>query len=84
MLGLNSWVQGSQLSVPMTEWPYGVYICLEILGIKSETYILGLSTTCMNVLQTFWDDVRAEMVDEKGLDPVAADKIGHYVKFSGM
>ncbi|XP_052796021.1 histidine--tRNA ligase-like isoform X2 [Mya arenaria] len=33
--------------------------------------------------KTFWEDVRAEMVDEKGLAPEAADKIGHFVKFSG-
>ncbi|KAL3880996.1 hypothetical protein ACJMK2_033197 [Sinanodonta woodiana] len=33
--------------------------------------------------KTFWDDVRAEMVDEKGLNPEAADRIGHYVKFQG-
>ena len=30
-----------------------------------------------------WDCVRAEMVDEKGLDPAAADRIGAYVKLSG-
>ncbi|KAL4229742.1 hypothetical protein ACF0H5_010131 [Mactra antiquata] len=33
--------------------------------------------------KTFWEDVRAEMVDEKGLSPEAADRIGHFVKFSG-
>lgn len=33
--------------------------------------------------KTFWEDVRREMIDEKGLDPAAADKIGHYVKFNG-
>ncbi|XP_052276969.1 histidine--tRNA ligase-like isoform X3 [Dreissena polymorpha] len=33
--------------------------------------------------KTFWADVRAEMIDEKGLDPQAADKIGFFVKFSG-
>lgn len=33
--------------------------------------------------KTFWEDVRAEMVDEKGLSPEAADKIGYFVKFSG-
>ena len=35
------------------------------------------------MLQTFWEDVRAEMVDEKGLAPEAADKIGRFVKFQG-
>ena len=33
--------------------------------------------------QSFWEDVREEMIEEKGLDPVAADKIGHYVKLNG-
>ncbi|XP_071087508.1 histidine--tRNA ligase, cytoplasmic-like [Haliotis cracherodii] len=33
--------------------------------------------------KTFWDDVRAEMIDEKGLDAAAADKIGGYVRCSG-
>ncbi|KAK7473509.1 hypothetical protein BaRGS_00035262, partial [Batillaria attramentaria] len=32
---------------------------------------------------TFWDDVRVEMIDEKGLDPEAADRIGQYVRFQG-
>lgn len=30
-----------------------------------------------------WEDVRKEMVDEKGLDGEVADKIGEYVKLSG-
>ncbi|XP_069171482.1 histidine--tRNA ligase isoform X4 [Procambarus clarkii] len=30
-----------------------------------------------------WEDVRKEMVDEKGLDDNVADIIGEYVKFSG-
>ena len=30
-----------------------------------------------------WEDVRKEMVDEKGLDEEVADKIGNYVKLSG-
>jgi histidyl-tRNA synthetase len=34
--------------------------------------------------KTFWDDVRLEMVDEKGLDPECADRIGQYVCLSGM
>ena len=34
-------------------------------------------------LQTFWEDVRQEMIEEKGLDPVAADKIGNYVQMRG-
>ena len=34
-------------------------------------------------LQTFWEDVRGEMVDEKGLDPAVADQIGYFVKYKG-
>ena len=34
--------------------------------------------------QTFWEDVRAEMVDEKGLAEDAADRIGQYVKLAGL
>ncbi|CAH7683485.1 histidyl-tRNA synthetase [Phakopsora pachyrhizi] len=30
-----------------------------------------------------WEDVRKEMVDEKGLDPTIADRIGDYVKLRG-
>ncbi|XP_060064786.1 histidine--tRNA ligase, cytoplasmic-like isoform X1 [Ylistrum balloti] len=33
--------------------------------------------------KTFWDDVRTEMIEEKKLDPAAADKIGMYVKLQG-
>ena len=30
-----------------------------------------------------WSDVKTEMVEEKGLDSSAADKIGEYVKLKG-
>ncbi|KAJ3329521.1 Cytoplasmic and mitochondrial histidine tRNA synthetase, partial [Kappamyces sp. JEL0680] len=30
-----------------------------------------------------WSDVKKEMVDEKGLDPDVADRIGEYVKLNG-
>lgn len=30
-----------------------------------------------------WSEVKKEMVEEKGLDPAAADKIGEYVKHKG-
>ncbi|XP_033744334.1 histidine--tRNA ligase, cytoplasmic-like [Pecten maximus] len=33
--------------------------------------------------KTFWEDVRTEMIEEKKLDPEAADKIGKYVKLQG-
>ncbi len=34
-------------------------------------------------LQAEWEDVRKEMVEEKGLAADVADKIGHYVKLHG-
>lgn len=37
----------------------------------------------INFFQTFWDDVRAEMIQEKGIDPIAVDKIGKYVELKG-
>jgi len=30
-----------------------------------------------------WEEVKQEMVNEKGLDDAAADRIGEYVKLSG-
>ncbi|CAD5116130.1 DgyrCDS5054 [Dimorphilus gyrociliatus] len=33
--------------------------------------------------KTFWEDVRLEMVEEKGLDPQVADLIGEYVSLKG-
>lgn len=35
------------------------------------------------LLQTPWEDVRKEMIDEKGLAADVADRIGEYVKFKG-
>ncbi|XP_078682504.1 histidine--tRNA ligase, cytoplasmic-like isoform X2 [Branchiostoma floridae x Branchiostoma belcheri] len=34
--------------------------------------------------KTFWEDVRSEMVDEKGLAPEVADRIGEYVRLNGQ
>ena len=31
-----------------------------------------------------WTEVKSEMVDEKGLDPLVADRIGEYVKHSSV
>ena len=42
-----------------------------------------VSSQATIVLQTFWEDVRGEMVDEKGLAPESADLIGEYVRLSG-
>ena len=44
---------------------------------------------CLNVhlfwpcTQLPWEDVKKEMVGEKGLEPSVADKIGEYVKLRG-
>ncbi|XP_019646837.1 PREDICTED: histidine--tRNA ligase, cytoplasmic-like [Branchiostoma belcheri] len=34
--------------------------------------------------KTFWEDVRSEMVDEKGLAQEVADRIGEYVRLNGQ
>jgi len=36
------------------------------------------------MLQTPWDEVRREMILEKGLSEESADLIGHYVCLHGM
>eukprot|EP00058_Branchiostoma_floridae_P002856 XP_002588344.1 hypothetical protein BRAFLDRAFT_114648 [Branchiostoma floridae] len=36
------------------------------------------------IIKTFWEDVRSEMVDEKGLAPEVADRIGEYVRLNGQ
>ncbi|XP_061193113.1 histidine--tRNA ligase-like isoform X1 [Saccostrea echinata] len=33
--------------------------------------------------KTFWEDVRNEMIHEKGIDPIAVDKIGKFVELKG-
>ncbi|CAL4177608.1 unnamed protein product, partial [Meganyctiphanes norvegica] len=51
-------------------------------GVPAEKF----RTTCSAVDKldkTPWEDVRKEMVDDKGLDPNVADLIGEYVKLSG-
>ncbi|XP_072171384.1 histidine--tRNA ligase, cytoplasmic-like isoform X1 [Diadema setosum] len=54
----------------------------EVCGVPEDKF----RTACSSVDKldkTFWEDVRAEMVDEKGIDPMAADKIGVFVQQSG-
>ena len=36
-----------------------------------------------NFLQSSWEEVRTEMVNEKGLSPSVADRIGEYVRLNG-
>lgn len=38
---------------------------------------------CVIDVQTFWKDVREEMINVKGLNGETADKIGKYVQQSG-
>lgn len=61
---------------------------MSIIGTVKVTFrvfILSVnySVACLH-LQTLWEEVREEMIKEKGLEPEAADLIGNYVKHSGM
>lgn len=54
----------------------------EVCGVPQDKF----RTICSSVDKldkTFWEDVRGEMIDDKGLDPVSADRIGEYVQLSG-
>ncbi|XP_022091557.1 histidine--tRNA ligase, cytoplasmic-like isoform X2 [Acanthaster planci] len=54
----------------------------EVCGVPADKF----RTICSSVDKldkTFWEDVREEMIEEKGLDPKTADRIGHYVKMKG-
>merc|ERR1719245_2342293 len=54
----------------------------EVCGVAQDM----LSTICSSVDKldkSPWEEVRKEMVEEKGLDPAAADRIGEYVRMSG-
>lgn len=35
------------------------------------------------IFQSTWDEVRTEMINEKGVSPDAADRIGKYVRLNG-
>lgn len=54
----------------------------EVCGVKSSMF----RTICSSVDKldkSPWEEVRKEMVEEKGLDEAAADRIGGYVRMSG-
>ncbi|XP_038056514.1 histidine--tRNA ligase-like isoform X2 [Patiria miniata] len=54
----------------------------EVCGVPADKF----RTICSSVDKldkTFWEDVREEMIEEKGLDPATADNIGQYVKMNG-
>ena len=54
-------------------------------GKQNQTLIsLSLSLSCsLPLSQMSWEDVRCEMVKEKGLSEEAADQIGEYVSMQG-
>lgn len=54
----------------------------EVCGVPSEK-IRTISSAVDKLDKMAWVDVKKEMTDEKGLDPVVADKIGEYVKHKG-
>lgn len=54
----------------------------EACGVPSDKF----RTICSSVDKldkTPWDEVRTEIINEKGLEPEKADKIGEYVRLSG-
>lgn len=49
-----------------------------------KVYIQFCLLLCyLSPLQSPWDEVRREMVEEKGLSGEAADRIGEFVQMSG-
>ncbi|CAI2161939.1 15840_t:CDS:10 [Funneliformis geosporum] len=56
---------------------------LEIVCGVPDEKIRPISSAVDKLDKTPWEDVRKEMTEEKGLDPIVADQIGEYVKFKG-
>ncbi|KAL5533884.1 hypothetical protein ACEPAG_344 [Sanghuangporus baumii] len=54
----------------------------EVCGVPSEK-IRSISSAVDKLDKLPWSEVKKEMSEEKGLDPVVADKIGEYVKHKG-
>ncbi|KAF2120431.1 histidyl-tRNA synthetase [Lophiotrema nucula] len=54
----------------------------QICGVP-EDKIRTISSAVDKLDKSPWDEVRREMVEDKGLDPAVADKIGGYVKYKG-
>ncbi|XP_041462823.1 histidine--tRNA ligase, cytoplasmic-like [Lytechinus variegatus] len=54
----------------------------EACGVPEDKFRMACSAVD-KLDKTFWEDVRAEMIDEKGIDPVAADRIGVFVQQNG-
>lgn len=51
-------------------------------GVPSEKF-RPICSTLDKLEKSSWEEVRKDMVDEKGLDGEVADLIGEYVKLSG-
>jgi len=54
----------------------------EVCGVPTEK-IRSISSAVDKLDKLPWVEVKKEMCEEKGLDPVVADKIGEYVKLHG-
>ena len=50
---------------------------------KVRSASLSSRNILIRLVQSPWSEVRREMIEDKGLDPVVADKIGEYVKLKG-
>jgi histidyl-tRNA synthetase len=55
----------------------------QVCGVP-EPKIRAISSAVDKLDKAPWAEVKKEMVEEKGLDPVVADKIGEYVKLKGI
>lgn len=55
---------------------------LELAGVPADK-TRAISSAVDKLDKTPWEDVKKEMVSEKGLDEKAADKIGQYVGLKG-
>ncbi|RKP04079.1 hypothetical protein CXG81DRAFT_23336 [Caulochytrium protostelioides] len=55
----------------------------DVCGVP-EDKIRAISSAVDKLDKMAWAEVRKEMIDEKGLDPQVADRIGEYVKLSGL
>ncbi|RIA97797.1 mitochondrial and cytoplasmic histidine-tRNA ligase Hrs1 [Glomus cerebriforme] len=54
----------------------------EVCGVP-EANIRPISSAVDKLDKSPWEDVRNEMINDKGLDPIIADRIGEYVKLKG-
>jgi len=54
----------------------------EVCGVAKDMF-RSICSAVDKLDKSPWDEVRKEMVDEKGLDEAAADRIGEYVRMSG-